>query len=52
MCNKRQITVGGRPAAVILLSTGVAGRFEALVVGLDCDTNNPATVSRTVIGAG
>ena len=46
------ITVGGRPAAVILLSTGVAGRFEALVVGLDCDTNNPATVSRTVIGAG
>jgi hypothetical protein len=35
---------------VILLGTGVAGRFLALVVGPDCDTGNPATVSRTTIG--
>jgi hypothetical protein len=44
------IQAGGSPAVVILLSTGVAGRFDALVVGADCDTANPATLSRTTIG--
>jgi len=45
------ITSDGRPAAVILLSTGVAGRFDALVVGTDCDTGHPSTITRTTIGA-
>ena len=44
------IQAGGGPAVVILLSTGMAGRFDALVVGADCDTANPATLSRTTIG--
>jgi hypothetical protein len=44
------IETGGGPAVVILLSTGTAGQFEALVVGTDCDTTRPATLSRTVIG--
>ncbi len=45
-----EITVGGSTQAVILLGTGVAGRFDALVVDRDCDTGNPATVSRTRLG--
>lgn len=44
------VQLDGSADAVILLGTGVAGRFLALVVGRDCDTGNPATVSRTVIG--
>jgi hypothetical protein len=44
------VTVDGTQQVVILLGTGVAGRFLALVVGPDCDTGNPATVSRTTIG--
>ncbi|WP_238421938.1 hypothetical protein [Gordonia sp. 'Campus'] len=44
------ITVRGTPAAAILMSTGVAGRFDALIVGVDCDTGNPAFISRSVIG--
>ncbi|MDL9936608.1 hypothetical protein QSJ18_07620 [Gordonia sp. ABSL1-1] len=46
------IAIDGESAAIILLSTGVAGRFDALVVGLDCDTGNPATITRTIVGAG
>ncbi|MGW0038093.1 hypothetical protein [Gordonia sp. NPDC003376] len=45
-----EVTIDGAPQVVILLSTGTAGRFLALVVGHDCDTGNPATRSRTVIG--
>ncbi|WP_439030902.1 hypothetical protein [Gordonia terrae] len=45
-----RITVRGTAAAAILMSTGVAGRFDALIVGLDCDTGNPAFISRSVIG--
>ncbi|MBD0862830.1 hypothetical protein IA539_16695 [Gordonia sp. zg691] len=45
-----QIMVDGEPAAAILLSTGVAGRFDALIVGLDCDIGNPALISRAIIG--
>jgi|GEM_PF-892356 len=40
---------GGR-AVVILLATGTIGTFDALVVGTDCTTGNPATISRTTIG--
>lgn len=47
-----EILVDETPRAVILLATGVAGRFDALVVELHCDTGDPATVSRTTIGAG
>ncbi|MBT0567751.1 hypothetical protein [Williamsia sp. CHRR-6] len=45
------ITVRTGPAAVVLLGTGVAGRFDALVVTLDCDTGNPGLLTRTTIGA-
>ncbi|MFE0751815.1 hypothetical protein [Gordonia sp. NPDC058843] len=45
-----RILVDGSGAAAILLSTGVAGRFDALVVGLDCDLGNPALISRGIIG--
>ena len=37
-------------AVAILLSTGVAGVFDALVVGSDCTTDNPSTISRTTVG--
>ncbi len=46
-----RLTVGGGPAVVILLSTGVAGRFDALVVDPSCDTGTPATISRRTLGA-
>ncbi|WP_168706089.1 hypothetical protein [Gordonia paraffinivorans] len=45
-----QITYQGRPAAAILLSTGVAGLFDALIVGLDCDTDTPSLLARGTIG--
>ncbi|MEO9330647.1 hypothetical protein [Gordonia aurantiaca] len=45
-----RIVYQGEPAAAILLSTGVAGRFDALIVGLDCDTGNPSLLARGVIG--
>ncbi|MDL9947795.1 hypothetical protein QSJ19_19875 [Gordonia sp. ABSL11-1] len=44
------VTISGREGVVILFATGVAGRFDALVVGHDCATGNPATITRTVIG--
>lgn len=44
------ISLTGREAAVILLPTGTAGRFTALVVGAECDTDHPATISKDVIG--
>lgn len=44
------VTLRDRLAAVILLATGVAGRFDALVVGRDCSDNNPAKISLTRIG--
>lgn len=44
------IDAGGDPAVVILLTTGTIGRLDALVVGVGCDTGNPATISRTTIG--
>ena len=45
-----RILVDGTGAAAILLSTGVAGRFDALIVGLDCDLGNPALISRGIVG--
>ncbi|MGC4960780.1 hypothetical protein [Gordonia sp. DT101] len=44
------VTVRGHQSVVILLSTGTAGRFDALVVAPYCTTGNPARISRTVIG--
>lgn len=46
-----RIIFHGGPVAAILLSTGVAGRFDALIVGLECDTDNPAFLARGTIGA-
>lgn len=45
-----EVTVGGSDRVVILLGTGQAGRFDALVVEPGCDTHNPATVSKTRLG--
>lgn len=44
------VMINGSSRVVILLGTGVAGRFRALVVGADCDTGNPALISQTIIG--
>lgn len=44
------VVVDGRSQLVVLLTTGVAGRFDALVVGPDCSAGRPQTVSRQVIG--
>ncbi|WHU46970.1 hypothetical protein QNM97_23950 [Gordonia sp. L191] len=44
------VTINGAGQVVILLGTGIAGRFLALVVGPECDSDNPATISRTIIG--
>lgn len=44
------VAIDGRDGIVILLGTGVAGRFEALVVGTDCAADRPSTISRTIIG--
>ncbi|MCR8899374.1 hypothetical protein NWF34_20775 [Gordonia sp. GONU] len=45
-----RIIFHGAPAAAILLSTGIAGRFDALIVGLECDTGSPAFLARGTIG--
>ncbi|MGZ8177721.1 anti-sigma factor family protein [Williamsia sp. SKLECPSW1] len=45
------VEVDGTPRIVVLLTTGVAGRFDALVVGTDCAAGRASTVSRQVIGA-
>ncbi|QUD82733.1 hypothetical protein J8M97_24200 [Gordonia polyisoprenivorans] len=44
------VMVNGVRQVVILLATGTAGRFLALVVGPECDSGNPATISRAIIG--
>ncbi|WP_040509371.1 anti-sigma factor family protein [Gordonia soli] len=44
------ITLRGREGVVILLTTGQAGRFTALVVEPTCDVGNPATITTAVIG--
>ncbi|MFW0793130.1 hypothetical protein AAFP30_04890 [Gordonia sp. CPCC 205515] len=44
------VTLREKLAAVILLGTGLAGRFDALVVGRDCTTDNPSTIALTRIG--
>ncbi|MGJ0118654.1 hypothetical protein ACQ7HM_05565 [Williamsia sp. MIQD14] len=44
------LTVDGGPRTVVLLGTGQAGRFDALVVGTDCDTGRPSLISRQRIG--
>lgn len=44
------VRLRGRDAVAILVTTGTAGRFTALVVGPDCGPGNPATIARTTIG--
>ncbi|MGU3291247.1 anti-sigma factor family protein [Williamsia sp. M5A3_1d] len=44
------LTVDGGRRTVVLLGTGQAGRFDALVVGTDCDTGRPSLISRQQIG--
>lgn len=39
-----------QPSIIVVLATGITGRFDVLVVGPDCATGNPATIARTVIG--
>jgi hypothetical protein len=45
-----RVDLDGAPRIVVLLTTGVAGRFDALVVGPDCAAGRPETISRQVIG--
>ena len=44
------VLLDGQSRFVVLLTTGVAGRFDALVVGPDCAAGRPETISRQVIG--
>lgn len=44
------VVLDGTRRIVVLLTTGVAGRFEALVAGEGCGAGRPETVSRQVIG--
>lgn len=44
------VVLDGARRIVVLLTTGVAGRFEALVVGEGCAAGRAETVSRQVIG--
>ena len=44
------VRLRGRDAVVILVTTGTAGRFTALVVGSDCGPGNPSTITETTIG--
>lgn len=44
------VVLDGRPRLVVLLTTGVAGRFDALVTGTECSAGRPETISRQVIG--
>ncbi|MEH3156676.1 MAG: hypothetical protein PGN29_15560 [Gordonia paraffinivorans] len=44
------VVLDGNPRIVVLLTTGVAGRFEALVVGEGCAAGRAETMSRQVIG--
>ena len=44
------VRLRGRDGIVVLVTTGTAGRFTALVVGPDCGPGNPATIAETTIG--
>ena len=46
----RQVVVDGAPGVLLVLPTGVAGRFQVLVVGPGCAAGAPLTVSDTVVG--
>ncbi|WP_040524458.1 hypothetical protein [Gordonia effusa] len=45
------VQVRQRTAVMILLATGIAGRFDVLLVGAGCDTGTPTTIARSTIGA-
>ncbi|HMS74370.1 hypothetical protein [Gordonia sp. (in: high G+C Gram-positive bacteria)] len=44
------VRLRGRDVVVILVTTGMTGRFTALVVGPECGPGNPATIAETTIG--
>ncbi|QUH06518.1 hypothetical protein HUO13_37130 [Saccharopolyspora erythraea] len=46
----REVTLDGRPAQLLILSSGEIGRFRLLTVGTDCGPGNPATLSDTAFG--
>ncbi|MGZ4521101.1 MAG: hypothetical protein ACXVGA_06990 [Mycobacteriaceae bacterium] len=46
-----QVTLNGQRGILLLLPTGRAAVFTALVVGPECSAQNPATRSRVEIGA-
>ncbi|WP_127784532.1 hypothetical protein [Rhodococcus sp. X156] len=46
-----EVVLDGQPGVLLLLPTGQAAVFTALVVGPDCATDNAATRSRVDIGA-
>lgn len=46
----REITLDGRPAQLLVLPTGEAGRFRLLTIAPDCGPDNPATISDSTFG--
>ncbi|MGH3627633.1 MAG: hypothetical protein ACRDRL_09365, partial [Sciscionella sp.] len=45
-------TLDGKPATVVLLSTGKAGQFRLLVLGKGCASGQPHTLTDSLIGSG
>lgn len=45
-----QVTMDGRPATLMVLTTGQRARFRLLAVQPSCQAGNPATLANTVVG--
>ncbi|HEX3791302.1 MAG TPA: hypothetical protein VHW44_25795 [Pseudonocardiaceae bacterium] len=45
-----QVTLGGKPGVLLVLTTGQTAQFRLLVVGADCAAGNPATLANAVVG--
>lgn len=46
----KQLDLEGKPAVMILLTTGKTGQFRMLVVGKDCAEGKPSTLSNSLVG--
>jgi hypothetical protein len=46
----RQVVLDGRPGVVLVLTTGVIGRFRLLAVGPSCSAGDPAKLAEATIG--